>query len=51
MVETETAKDIHYETTGDCRAYVQFKQDVPAGFRRLGRWPVEAFQRLLPPLG
>jgi hypothetical protein len=50
MVETETAKDIQYETTGDCRAYVQFKQDVPAGFRRLGRWPVEAFQRLLPPL-
>jgi len=49
MVETETAKDIQYETTGDCRAYVQFKQNVPAGFRRLGRWPVEAFQRLLPP--
>jgi hypothetical protein len=49
MVETETAKDIDYETRGDCRAYVQFKQDVPPGFRRLGHWPMDGFQHLVPP--
>jgi len=49
MVEKDTVGDIGYTTRGDCRAYVQFQQDVPAGFHRLGHWPVEDFQALVPP--
>ena len=48
MVEKETARDIQYSTTGDCWAYLQFKQEVPDGFRRRGDWPVELFQNLMP---
>jgi len=49
-VEKETVGDISYATRGDCRAYVQFQQDVPPGFHRLGAWPVEVFQAVLPPV-
>jgi hypothetical protein len=28
---------------------VQFKQSVPEGFERLGRWPVELFSQMAPP--
>ncbi len=38
-----------HTTRGHVSAYVQFKQPVPAGFERLGPWPVELFQRLAPP--
>ena len=48
MLEPETVKDIQYDTTGDCRAYLQFKQNLPRGFRRLGRWPVAEFQNIVP---
>lgn len=48
MLEPETVKDLQYDTKGDCRAYLQFKQDVPRGFRRLGLWPVAEFQHVLP---
>jgi hypothetical protein len=34
---------------GRNRAYVQFKQEVPAGFERLGSWPVDLFAALAPP--
>lgn len=49
MVETETAKDIVHETRGDCRAYLQFKQELPHGFRRLGHWPADVFASIAPP--
>ncbi len=49
MVEENTLNDIQYATHGDCRAYVQFKQDVPPGFRRLTAWPTTEFQTLAPP--
>ena len=38
-----------YSTKGTNRAYVQFRQPVPAGFERLRFWPVEVFNELLPP--
>jgi hypothetical protein len=38
-----------YTTTGTNRAYVQYRQPVPAGFERLRFWPVEVFDELLPP--
>jgi hypothetical protein len=41
--------EVSYALRGDVKAYVQFQQDVPQGMHRLGHWPVEVFQRLLPP--
>lgn len=41
--------DVSYATRGDVQAYVQFQQEVPKGMLRLGHWPVEAFQSILPP--
>jgi hypothetical protein len=38
-----------YATKGAVRAYVQFQQQVPKGFLRLGHWPVEVFRSILPP--
>jgi hypothetical protein len=40
---------ITYSIKGDVKAYVQFQQEVPARMQRLGHWPVEVFQTLLPP--
>jgi hypothetical protein len=48
-VEKETVGELAYTTKGDCRAYVQFQQEVPKGFHQLTAWPVEAFDALLPP--
>lgn len=45
--ETETA--IGYTATGSVRAYIQFQQDMPVGFLRLGHWPAETFSAVLPP--
>jgi hypothetical protein len=41
--------DVSYSAKGDVKAYVQFRQDVPKGILRLGHWPVDVFQQLLPP--
>jgi hypothetical protein len=41
--------EVSFTTQGDVKAYVQFQQDVPKGMLRLGHWPVDAFQTLLPP--
>ncbi|MGA2865935.1 MAG: hypothetical protein ABSF95_15795 [Verrucomicrobiota bacterium] len=41
--------EVSYTTKGDVQAYVQFQQAVPKGMLRLGHWPAEAFQTLLPP--
>lgn len=40
---------VTYTTTGTVEAYVQFKQDVPDGFRRLGLWPAALFAQIAPP--
>ena len=45
----DAAKAVSYTTKGKTRAYVQFKQDVPAGFERVGLWPVELFSQMAPP--
>jgi hypothetical protein len=37
-----------YTTRGTNRAYVQYRQSVPAGFERLRFWPVEVFNELMP---
>jgi hypothetical protein len=44
-----TLNDIQYNTHGDCRAYIQFKQTLPPGFRQLTAWPAQEFQTLAPP--
>lgn len=41
--------EVSYTTKGDVKAYVQFQQAVPQGMLRLGQWPAEVFQTLLPP--
>jgi len=41
--------DISYTTKGDVKVYVQFQQPVPKGMHRLGHWPADVFQTLLPP--
>lgn len=41
--------EVSYATKGDVKAYVQFQQEVPKGMHRLGHWPGEVFQTLLPP--
>lgn len=38
-----------FTTKGKVQAYVQFRQDVPKGFERLGLWPVELFDQIAPP--
>lgn len=48
-VEKDTVGDLKHSTKGNCMAYVQFQQEVPEGFLRLGHWPVELFQDLVPP--
>ncbi|MGE3317471.1 MAG: hypothetical protein AB7O26_20345 [Planctomycetaceae bacterium] len=49
IVKKGTASDIQYTTTGDVKAYVQFQQQVPKGFHRLGHWPSDLFETLSPP--
>ena len=40
--------EISYAVKGKVAAYVCDKQKVPEGFERLGRWPVDVFDDLLP---
>ncbi len=47
-VNKETEKDIQYTTSGAVQAYIQFKQEMPDGFHRLGHWPVDVFQSIIP---
>ena len=43
-------EQLHAVTTkGNVRAYVHFRQPVPAGIERLRFWPVAEFESLLPP--
>ncbi|MEW6237404.1 MAG: hypothetical protein AB1656_18635 [Candidatus Omnitrophota bacterium] len=48
-VDKDSSKDIQYTAKGAVQACVQFTQDVPKGIHRLGHWPVEAFNDLMPP--
>lgn len=43
------AQALTYTVRGKVLAYVQFKQPLPDGFKRLGSWPVELFDRIAPP--
>jgi len=45
----EDRKAVTYTTKGKTQAYVQFKQDVPQGFERLGLWPADLFAQIAPP--
>jgi len=45
----EAQKAVTYTTQGKTQAYVQFKQDVPQGFERLGLWPTGLFSQIAPP--
>jgi len=40
--------EVSFSTRGDVKAYVQFQQPIPQGMLRLGHWPLEAFQTVLP---
>ncbi len=46
----QTVKDITYTTHGDVKAYIQFQQEMPTGFHRLGAWPIDMLQALAPAL-
>ncbi|MEW6755642.1 MAG: hypothetical protein AB1505_32395 [Candidatus Latescibacterota bacterium] len=48
-VARDSAGQIRYTTRGAVQAYVQFTQEVPAGIHRLGHWPADLLQDLLPP--
>ena len=48
-VAKESAGEIQYTTRGAVQAYVQFTQELPDGVHRLGHWPSDLFQTLLPP--
>jgi hypothetical protein len=48
-VQASVKKPFSYTTKGKCRAYVEYEQTVPEGFERLGMWPVEVFEEVLPP--
>ncbi|MBN2327938.1 MAG: alpha-L-fucosidase [Candidatus Omnitrophica bacterium] len=48
-VDKDSVDKIQYSAQGAVQAYVQFTQSVPEGFQRLGQWPVNVFQSLLPP--
>lgn len=48
--ESSSNGEVSYSTKGKVQAYVQFQQPVPAGFERLGCWPVEVFDRIAPPM-
>lgn len=43
------SKLISYATMGRNTAYVQFKQEMPKGFDRVGIWPAELFSKIAPP--
>lgn len=48
-VNPETVDQLGFTTCGAVRAYVQHTQDVPSGMERLGHWPAEVFDAIVPP--
>ncbi len=49
-VDTDSVSDLHYTTTGDVKAYVQYTQAIPEGIHRLSHWPADLFSAISPPL-
>ena len=45
----DESKVASYTTKGKVQAYVQFKQELPEGFQRIGLWPTELFSQIAPP--
>lgn len=45
----DDGKALTWSVRGRTRAYVQFKQEVPAGFERIGSWPIDLFAAIAPP--
>lgn len=45
----DDGRALTYQARGRNRAYVQFKQAVPAAFERIGLWPAELFAAMAPP--
>ncbi|MBN2316837.1 MAG: hypothetical protein JXM79_23110, partial [Sedimentisphaerales bacterium] len=45
----EAGKAVTYTTRGKTQVYVQFKQEVPEGFERMGLWPADLFFQIAPP--
>lgn len=42
--------EVSYSVAGSVQAYVQYEQDMPKDIQRLGSWPVEIFQQIIPPM-
>ncbi|MBI3851884.1 MAG: hypothetical protein HY298_16635 [Verrucomicrobia bacterium] len=40
--------EVGFSVKGNVRAYVQYRQPVPAGFERLRFWPLEMFNEIVP---
>jgi pectin methylesterase-like acyl-CoA thioesterase len=40
---------LSYTTKGKVQAYVQYEHSVPAGFQRMGLWPVDLVRSIAPP--
>jgi len=40
---------VSFTTHGNVQAYLQFRQELPEGFQRLGTWPAELFSQMAPP--
>ena len=45
----DAGKAATYTTRGNVQAYVQYKQTLPEGFQRLGKWPTKLFSTIAPP--
>lgn len=45
----DESKVASYTTKGKVQVYVQFKQELPAGFERVGLWPTDLFEQIAPP--
>jgi len=49
-VNKDTEDEIQHATQGSVLAYVQFQQEIPDGMHRMGHFPVDVFQALVPPI-
>jgi len=45
----EDGEAMSYTTKGEVQAYLQYKQSIPKGFKRMGTWPVDLFSEMAPP--
>jgi hypothetical protein len=48
-VNPDTVGELGYTVAGSVRAYVQHTQETPPGMHRLGHWPTEVFDAVVPP--